>query len=211
MITLPEMPPSIAKLPRDDRGYPCPWFISWIDGKPEFRAMDGAKLRLAIRDKLCWVCGERLEPKTMTFVIGPMCSVNKISAEPPSHRVCAEFSAKGCPFLSKPKAVRRLAGLPECAENPAGVMIERNPGVTCLWHCGGYEIIQHGTGILFRIANPSQVHWYCEGRLATRAEIMESIETGLPLLQKMAESQGADAIRELGWAVDRAMKFVPKE
>lgn len=29
----------------------------------------------------------------MTFVVGPMCELNRISGEPPSHRECAEFSA----------------------------------------------------------------------------------------------------------------------
>jgi hypothetical protein len=37
MINLPPMPDSIAKLPRDERGYPVPWFVAWVNGKADFR------------------------------------------------------------------------------------------------------------------------------------------------------------------------------
>lgn len=33
MISLPPIPDAIAKLPRDERGYPVPWFVPWIDGR----------------------------------------------------------------------------------------------------------------------------------------------------------------------------------
>lgn len=204
------MPASIAALPRDERGYPCPWFISWIDGKPEFRIADGRKLARAVRERLCWVCGQPLDPQQHVFVIGPMCAVNQTSAEPPSHAACAEFSVQACPFLTKPQAQRRESNLPEGCENPSGVMIRRNPGVTLLWFCRGYERFPDGNGgALFHMPNPSMVRWYAEGRKATRAEILESVEGGLPILQKMAQAEGADALAELGRMADRAMKLVP--
>ena len=66
------MPHGVKNLPVDPiRGYPVPWFVGWIDGKPEFRCMDPAKLKLAITERRCWVCGERLDNRA-TFVIGPM-------------------------------------------------------------------------------------------------------------------------------------------
>ena len=43
MKPLPPMPSRIAALPVDERGYPVPWFVAWIDGKPEFRCADPAK------------------------------------------------------------------------------------------------------------------------------------------------------------------------
>ena len=211
MIQLPEMPASIGVLPRDERGYPVPWFVAWVEGKPEFRAMDGRKWSAAIRDKLCWICGTPLNPKQHVFVIGPMCAVNKTSSEPPCHEECAVFSAKACPFLSKPKAVRREANMPEGSCEPAGFGIDRNPGVTLLWYCKGYEVFDDGRGgKLIGLPNPSQVRWWREGRTATREEIMESINTGLPILRSVAEKEGRSALQELQWATDRALKFVPK-
>lgn len=209
MVTLTEMPPAIAKLPRDERGYPVPWFVAWVDGKPEFRCADGKKFAQAIQHRLCWVCGEKLDAKRNTFVIGPMCCVNRNTAEPPCHAECAEWSVVNCPFLSKPKAVRRDANMPEGGE-VAGFSIDRNPGVTCLWYCTGYKLASDGRGgILFDLPGPYQVRWWREGRKATRDEIMESINTGVPLLMKIAEQDGPESVSLLKSMVRDAMKFVP--
>src|SRR5262245_2742625 len=97
---LPPVPERMRKLPLH-RGYPVPWFVEWIEGVPDFRIMDGRKLVRAVKEKRCWVCGE-LMGSYLAFTIGPMCAVNRISAEPPSHRECASFSARGCPFLTRP-------------------------------------------------------------------------------------------------------------
>ena len=51
------MPDRMKLLPIDDRGYPVPWFVDWIDGKPEFRAMDPTKWRRAVTEQRCWTCG----------------------------------------------------------------------------------------------------------------------------------------------------------
>jgi hypothetical protein len=209
VIQFTDMPQSIAALPRDDRGYPVPWFVGWYDGKPEFRCADGKKLALAIRERRCWVCGEKLDPKQHVFVIGPMCAINRTTAEPPSHAACAVFSAINCPFLSRPKAVRREANLPEISVDAAGIAIPRNPGVTLLWYCKDYQVIRVDNGLLFKIPGPSQVRWFREGRKATRDEIMESINTGVPILKGMAEEEGPEALQELHRMTAAALKFVP--
>ena len=51
------LPGALQHLEVDKRGYVVPWFVDWINGEPEFRAMDRAKFVRAIKDKLCWVCG----------------------------------------------------------------------------------------------------------------------------------------------------------
>lgn len=209
-VQLPDMPESIAALPRDVRGYPVPWFVAWMDGVPEFRAMDQRKWFVAVQEKRCWVCGTPLNPRKNVFVIGPMSTITHTAPEPPCHEGCAVFSVKACPFLSKPKAIRREANLPDDACEPAGLSIDRNPGVTCLWYCTGYELFPDGQGgQLLSIPNPSGVRWFREGRNATRAEIMESIESGLPILRHVAMMDGKRAERELEWAITRAMKFIP--
>lgn len=41
-ITLPDQLPSHMKqLKRDDVGRPVPWFVAWVDGKPDFRKCGG--------------------------------------------------------------------------------------------------------------------------------------------------------------------------
>jgi hypothetical protein len=79
-------------------------------------------------------------------------------------------------------------------------MIKRNPGVTLLWVTRYYQIFEAGNGQLLRIGDPIAVEWWSEGRAATRDEVLESIETGLPSLEDLARLQGAEAVQEL---VDR--------
>jgi hypothetical protein len=176
----------MRSLPVDERGYVVPWFVDWVDGKPEFRAMDPKKFVRAIREKLCWVCGEKLGIH-ITFVAGPMCGINRTVSEPPSHHDCALWSALNCPFLSNPRMVRREDGLaPEVLESMAGVGLKRNPGVVLLWNSRTFETWNPGNGYLIQMGEPESVEWYAEGRVATREEIIESIESGLPNLERIA-------------------------
>lgn len=185
---LPALPERIVALPVH-RGYPVPWFVPWVDGVPEFRAMDGAKLEEAVVRGLCWVCGQRLGAHR-AFTIGPMCAVNRISAEPPSHRECAEFSARACPFLSRPTMRRREGDVPDgMDENRAGGAILRNPGVALVWLTKDYRVLQVKGGLLFRIGAPRGVACYAAGRPASVEEIAESFYSGLPLLAAEAREQ----------------------
>lgn len=205
---LPPLPSRMITRPLDQRGYPIPWFVAYVNGEPEFRAMDGAKLKAALRDHKCWTCGQPLG-RYATYVIGPMCAVNRVSSEPPSHKDCAEFAARGCPFLTLPKAQRREANLPP-GRAPAGIMIERNPGVTLLWTTRAFKPFKVSNGVLFDIGDPCQVQWFACGRTATRAEVLESIDSGLPILRDMAEKQGAAAIAELDRLHAQALQLIPE-
>lgn len=198
-----ELPPVPARmgLLQVVRGYPVPWFVTWVDGEPEFRIMDGDKFVRAVRERRCWVCGQPLG-SFLAFLVGPMCAVNRISAEPPSHRECAEFSAKACPFLSRPHARRREGGIPEKAA-AAGHMIRRNPGVALVWITKKYTRIKTTAGpakvgnTLFQMGEPREVVCFAEGRLATPDEIRASVDSGYPILLEAAQSEGPDSIRAL--------------
>ncbi len=204
---LPPLPGRIACLPVDKRGYPVPWFVAWVDGEPEFRAADGAKLTRAIRDKLCWVCGQPLG-QYLAFIIGPMCAVNRISAEPPSHRECAEFSLRACPFLSKPQMDRRENDLPENTRC-AGFMIRRNPGAMLLWITRDYRIVGDGNGgVLFRLPSPMELVPYSSGRRATLEELQEAFDSGLPILENTAREDGPRAMAALDQMVHAARKLL---
>lgn len=199
---LPEMPIRIRKLPVF-RGYPVPFFVDYLEnGEPEFRAMDPRKFKRCYKEKLCWVCGEPLG-KYLAFVIGPMCALNRITSELPNHRECAEWSAKACPFLSMPKA-RYRPGLPEGSKEPAGICLDRNPGVAMIWITRTYSLfrVEHGnSGYLVNLGEPEEILAYCEGRKATREEIMHSIDTGIPILREESIAHGEpDEARE---ALDR--------
>lgn len=203
-----EMPTRMKKLPIDARGYPVPKFVKWVDDQPDFRVIDVEYLNRCIRHKFCWLCGERLGIH-MAFCIGPMCAVNRVNSEPPSHLECAYFAVKACPFMTHPHRKRNEVDLPIDAKDSAGVQIERNPGVTLIWVTKSYKVFKAGDGLLFKIGEPEKLEWYAKGRRATREEIMNSIETGLPLLRDMAEKEGEKAVAQFDRQVAIGMKLVP--
>jgi hypothetical protein len=211
MIDLSHAPARMLELPRDVRGYPVPWFVHWNDdGTPDFRVIGHSKIQAAVRQHLCWVCGQQMG-RFMAFVIGPMCAVNRISGEPPLHRDCAIFSATTCPFLTKPQMKRNERELPEESKGFqfSPYMLKRNPGVTMVWVTKEFRIVNANPGVLFQIGDQTEILWYCEGRKATRTEILHSIETGLPALSEMAAQDGQEALSLLEEQLKRALALIP--
>jgi hypothetical protein len=213
----------MRKLAVDARGYPVPWFVEWFhaDGKPrehvnqairpgdypDFRVVDSRKMTIAYREKLCWVCGERLG-KHLAFVAGPMCAVNRTSGEPPSHRDCAIYSAMACPFLTKPEVERRENKLPEGVyKHPEH--LDRNPGVVMVWMTTGYYPQINGRNLTFRMGPADEVLFFCQGRPATREEVMHSIDTGMPFLREAAEKDGARSLEQLSKQYAEMLQLVP--
>lgn len=209
--------PHLMSLLPVHRGYPVPWFVEWIiDGKPQpqgvgepdFRVMSRDRYSSAIREHRCWVCGGQMAQR-VAFVIGPMCAVNRTSAEPPAHVRCGLWSARNCPFLARPHARRRdLAGA-SVAEQP-GIAITRNPGCAGVWETllGSYGLFDAGGGgLLFNIGEPRKVTWWAQGREATREEVLRSIETGMPLLREYCHTP--DEHDALDDEYERALELVP--
>jgi hypothetical protein len=185
---LEPLPSRMQRLPIDERGYVVPWFVDWIDGKPEFRAMDLSKWVRAVREKLCWVCGQQLGVH-LAFVIGPMCGINRTTSEPPCHLECAQWSARNCPFLTQ-REVHRREEKSDAFAKGAGCPIDRQPGVACIWISRSYSIFDDGRGgKLVHLHDPERVEWYAHGRQATREEVEASINSGLPILEKIAREQ----------------------
>lgn len=233
-----QLPERFRRLPLDERGYPVPAFVQWVDGLPpgpaprgvgypDFRVMDHHHWLNCVDPKkqLCWLCGEPLG-QYRTFVIGPMCSINLVTVEPPNHHACATFAAKACPFLSNPMAKRNMRDLPDGRHVP-GISIDRNPGVSCLWTVKrkgpfpGYRVFEvdgkvtgSGKGQLLEIFHKyEKVEWYAEGRTATYEEVVKAIDTGLPNLQDIAHRQGKPAEDELVRRLARYIRsnVLPKE
>ena len=180
-----QTPPAIDRLPRDKHGRPIPWFVHVDEnGAPDFRVIRRGGITDALRFELCWVCG-RHRGRHAAFVIGPMCAVNRVSAEPPAHLECALYSAQACPFLTTPAMRRRERGLDEMGVvDPAGEMIPRNPGVALVWSSRSWSTFPDPDGHLrLDIGDPTATSWWAHGRPATREEVLTSIESGLPLLQ----------------------------
>lgn len=201
------LPECMASLPVDHRGFPVPFFVAWHEGKPVFPAMDPRKFVQAIKRDLCWVCGKK-NFAYKCFVIGPMCCINRINSEPPSHYQCARFSALNCPFLAQPR-MKRATQMNEAGQTtlkgevmgpPAGLMIERNPGVSCVWVTKSYKPFDDGLGrggVLIDLGPAVRLEFYANGRPATRDEVEASVAGGLPALMEAARKDGPEALDEM--------------
>lgn len=213
------MPARIARLPRNRQGYPIPWFVATLDGGVrDFRIADNALQRHAVRFGCCWICGQRLGAN-LAFTIGPMCALNRISAEPPGHHDCATYSAQVCPFLATPQMVRRdgdeLPIRDGIIPDAPGVGLARNPGVTLVWGTRSYSRIWPDPAdrakYLFQLGDPTRLEFYHRGRPATRDEIMASIDSGLPALQAACQldADPAASLTDLDQRYRAALALLP--
>lgn len=217
---LPPMPERFERLPVSSRGFPVPWFVAWLgednepmprgEGTPDFRVLSPGAVAEAWSRERCWLCGERTG-RYVAFVLGPMCAVNRVNSEPPSHRDCADYAARACPFLTRPHMKRRPTDFE--GKSMPGNPILRNPGVAVVWitERGRPRPFNAGDGVLFNVGEPTEVRWYAEGRPATRAECEASIESGLPALQAEADAEGNGAPDALAQMVEQAWNLLPAE
>lgn len=206
---MPPMPARILALPVE-RGYPVPWFVAKIDDHYDFRIVDAPKRVEAIKKHLCWICGEKLGVR-LAFNIGPMCAVNRVTSEPPSHKDCAIWAAKACPFLTQQQVKRRETDMPEGTTDAPGISISRQPGAVLVWITESYRPFKVPDGFLIKLGAPIDTLWFREGRAASRAEIMDSIESGLPILRDMAKLDGVVAMKDLEAQIVRGLQLVPTE
>jgi hypothetical protein len=186
------MPGRIATLRRDHRGYPVPFFVQWVKGKPEFPLFDPVKWKRCVGQKLCWICGHKLG-QHLAFAVGPMCTINRVSSEPPQHRECAEYAMKVCPFLINPAMRRVPTEKFGQVKPPGGIMFEGNPGVMALWVTPRFSILRTPTGPIIEMGEPSKVDWFTRGRPATAAEAAEAFKAGSIRLLAAADAEAGEA------------------
>lgn len=205
------MPERIARLPRDERGYPVPKFVHWQDGEPQFPVVQTSWLFRAVRQRRCWICGDHLG-RSLAFVIGPMCAVNRISSEPPSHRECAEYACRVCPFLARPHMRRLLR--PAGAVAPGGFMVAGNPGLVLLWITRSYEPIRPGVGndgLLFEIGDPIETLWFHRGELADPERARRGFEEGCERLRKFSIDAGDPQDGTIERMIEAAARLLPRK
>jgi hypothetical protein len=196
------VPQHMAGRPRDERGYIVPWFVAWHDDKPLFPVMDRTKWNRAVRASRCWICGSALGANK-TFVVGPMCSINRISAEPPSHLSCAEYAARVCPFLVTPRMGRlpldKTGLTPDDVEPPPGLMVKSNPGLAALWTTRSFRLRNTGDrrdDALLVMGTPTRVDWWSEGERAEPLTVRVGWEAGVQRLREVAAKDGPAAVAD---------------
>lgn len=185
MRDLGEVPSDMRRRPLDHRGYPVPWFVTekTDDGLWNFSVVTPERVDQALKSRLCWVSGEPLGAYA-SFVIGPMCVVNRIATDPPARKSVAEWSARVCPFLTRPLAKR--PSVPDSHDTP-GVMVPDNPGICVVWTTKTWKRDRQG---LIHLGDPVSVAWWREGRLATQDEIDTIFWQRVQTLRDMAAEEG---------------------
>ena len=187
------LPPKIAALPIDGRGYPVPSFIGETDGRPDHRFSDPKKIVAAERNKLCYICG-RPRGRYLAFPVGPLALFARATGEPPAHLECCEFAVKACPFLTRPNMHRRPDTYPDHVKKAIEYVdaerdrlkvseVSRNPGVMMIYVTRSYEIAKVGPDVIWKLGKCENYQWYCEGRKATVAEVQRSIDSGMDELK----------------------------
>lgn len=188
---LPRVPEKMQALPVDERGYPVPWFVDWVEGKPDHRLMDAKKIPDAIRFDRCWICGEAMG-KYRSFCMGPMGLITLTQTEPPSHLDCLRFAVKACPHLTSPSAKHRDTGIEE-AVTPVGT-VQVNPGTWCLATTREVRIHRYviEERYLFRIGPIDSAEWYRKGKPATRADVDAGFDYALGILRSIAKEEDTE-------------------
>ena len=192
------MPPNIAALPRNERGYPMPFFTpdpATLDEASRHKAIaiaDHKKVVLCWKQNLCWVCGKKMwhrEPMQAggyswavderAFLGGPKAFENRAYTDLPMHEACAEYSAKVCPMLTNPRHhYSKLKDMPEGTRAAAG-MIMRHPVVIVMPIASGYEVVQVGRDLFFRPEGVLRVRYFHLGSEVTSSqaeEILKGVE-----------------------------------
>ena len=187
------LPRELVGRPIDHRGFPVPWFVTnkTKDDQWDFVHVSQTRINEAIRNSKCFVSGEKMG-KFAAFVVGPMCTINRIASDPPCKPSVGDWSAMHCPFLSNPSAKRPGGEDAFKGSSVGGVPIAANPGVTAVWVTRHWGMSMQER--LFQFGEPERVTWYHKGRLATVAEAREGFEAGAQRLMDMAEKEGSDAV-----------------
>lgn len=150
--------------PRAANGFPIPYLVVIVDGRPDFRISDPDKWLECNLHKLCALCGQPLK-KRGWFVGGPLCHENRIFLDPPMHRDCAEYALKVCPYLAMPRGhfsnvEKRPAPLPITVSQ----MVAPERPERFMLACTDEWKLAVGNNDPFIVASPwTEVHWYRHG------------------------------------------------
>jgi hypothetical protein len=189
-----EVPKLMRTLPKDHRGYPIPFIVLRDKAKqPHFPINDVARVVECGRKRLCGICGKRLNPKALSFVIGgPASALHERGAylDPPMHEECARYAIRVCPYLGAPVYGRMIEDRKLAdAQRPAGVVIgiaseviEDRPAMFGLVGSPSWEVVSAAPGhCVFRLPGPAAVleWWHAGERVQDERDIEEAIAVSM--------------------------------
>lgn len=106
-----ELPSRMRSLPVHE-GWPIPFFVGRVNGVLDLRVSDPRKAKACGKRRLCWVCGQALEP-VITFIGGPISVDNMTFSDGPMHEECSTCALRICPYLAVTSRDRRDGDIQE--------------------------------------------------------------------------------------------------
>lgn len=122
------IPPRMAHLEKDRRGYPIPAnVLRDIKGEPAFTVNDTAwvvRTQIEAPVPVCGICGTDLEIGDMHFLGGPASAFHPqgVYLDGPVHEECGQYALMVCPYLALPRYAKRLDA--KGAKNPLPIDVE---------------------------------------------------------------------------------------
>lgn len=179
-----EVPPKLAGRPRDRRGYPIPWMVQLdAHGLPDFRVTNADRWVLAVKAKLCAMCGDPLG-RHLAFIGGPVSFRTRLFTDLPMHKECGLYAIQVCPFLAAP-SFRYATTLPSMdgvrTELQTTEMVPTRPDRFFIATTHRYEVIQTSEGSVLAQAAPWEwFQWWRHGAIVDGqdAEARPMVEPG---------------------------------
>lgn len=176
-----EMPPRIAAMDRDHRGYPIPYVVTRdANGQTYFAANDSIKVLRAARDRLCHICGQELPPDPW-FVGGPGNALGNgdkaVYIDGPLHQECMHYALQVCPYLtqlmSKPLELEgmRLKLSEQGYGTVETTMVPGIPPVFMAIQAYKYDFVPQTGHIIYYVPKPyKKVEYWKDGHLYDKRE-----------------------------------------
>jgi hypothetical protein len=164
------LPPRMAKLARDKRGYPIPYSTLILpDGTPDFAAANEPIRLKCIFDHLCPICGDKLD-YWVYFIGGPKSHESRVFFDPGMHEECARYSAAVCPFIRN-EGMRYRKVTP--AQTADGIVHVRHPTESDvrpdkmgIFVTRKYEAVRSKAGLYIKASPWKNVEWIvAEGKV----------------------------------------------
>ncbi len=184
------LPPMVSRrfrhLLHDTNGFPIPWHVAVIAGRPAFGLLRDRAVEIASSENRCWVCGHRLGTY-LGFAGDVATAITRVALQPPSHRDC----------------------LLEAIE--LGIPAMRSPGVRLVWVTRNYDpaVADDGRTTIWRLGPPRSTRWFLDGRAATHDEVSEAMAEQLPALFESAHARGEATVKVLERQAQDAVRLLP--
>lgn len=176
------------------RGLPIFWHIPSYQGLPIDGEFDRGKWRAAVLSRRCWLCGQHLAD-SFVFDLDIDAAFTRNTIEPAVHRQCAKWRLDNYRVLMMDDRYSRLA---------------------IVWQTRHFRVLDGGALIRpsIRVGEAEVISTWKDGSYQVcSSDIEESVYERLPLLERLARSQGPKALREFERRkakFDRDWGFYPK-